>query len=263
MDEAGLRALLADVAQGRVGIDDATSQLRRLPMEQVDRFATLDTHRHLRTGFPEVIFCAGKTDEQILAIVDVLSQRETCVLATRMRPETAEKLAAAGFAGEYHEGARLYQLFIAPRPEPMGHIVCCCAGTSDLPVLDEAALTAETMGSRVDRLADVGVAGIHRLLRHAELLQQANVVICVAGMEGALPSVVGGLVSCPVIAVPTSVGYGAHFGGLAPLLTMLNSCASGVTVVNIDNGFGAGYSAHLINSRIANAARSAATGEQA
>jgi len=232
-------------------VQTATERLRHLPFEPVEGFATLDTHRHLRTGFPEVIFCAGKTDEQVLGIVRALTAREGCVLATRMRPETAAMLAREGCGGDYHAASRVWLWRHAPAHEPVGLVAVCCAGTSDLPVADEAALTAETMGSRVVRMTDVGVAGIHRLLAHAETLRQANAIVVVAGMEGALASVVGGLVAAPVVAVPTSVGYGAHFGGLAPLLTMLNSCASGVSVVNIDNGFGAGYSAHLINARVA------------
>lgn len=255
MDEARLTALLAEVAAGQTSVSAATERLRHLPFEQLEGFATLDTHRHLRTGFPEVVFCAGKTDEQCLKIITALAARERLVLATRMRPETAEVLAAAGVGGTYHAAARVYTLFSAPPPERQGLVVACCAGTSDLPVFDEAVLTAETMGSHVERLTDVGVAGIHRLLAHSQILQQANVVIVVAGMEGALASVVGGLVACPVIAVPTSIGYGAHFGGLATLLAMLNSCAAGISVVNIDNGFGGGYSAHMINQRVVQAAR--------
>jgi NCAIR mutase (PurE)-related protein len=254
MDEASLTALLDAVASGQLDVNAAKARLRHLPFQQVEGFATLDTHRALRTGFPEVVFCAGKTDDQIVAIVTALAARENRVLCTRMRPETADKLTAAGFAGLYHATARLWALHVETPPPAVGLIACCCAGTSDLPVFEEAALTAETMGSKVERLADVGVAGIHRLLRHAELLQQANVVVVVAGMEGALASVVGGLVAAPVIAVPTSVGYGANFGGLAPLLTMLNSCAAGVSVVNIDNGFGGGYCSHVINAAIARAA---------
>lgn len=250
MDEARLRTLLDQVASGHLSTTEATDILRRWPLQPVGDFATLDTHRAVRTGFPEVIFCAGKTDEQVEAIVRALSERSSCVLATRMRQETASRLEQVGLGGTYYPLPQLWRLLPENAPPPVGKIVCCCAGTSDLPVLEEAALTAETMGSRVERLVDVGVAGIHRLLSRADVLQRANVVICVAGMEGALPSVVGGLVSAPVIAVPTSVGYGAHFGGLAPLLTMLNSCATGVTVVNIDNGFGAGYAAHLMNSRM-------------
>jgi NCAIR mutase (PurE)-related protein len=250
MDEASLTALLEDVAAGRVTPRAAAEQVQHLPFTQVDHFAMVDTHRDLRTGFPEVIFCAGKTDEQIAGIIRAMLPRQRCILATRMRAETAAYLEAAELAGTYHPSARIWTWRAGPAPEPVGHIAMCCAGTSDLPVLEEAVLTAQTMGSRVEMVCDVGVAGIHRLLRHADLLRQANVVVVVAGMEGALASVVGGLVSAPVIAVPTSIGYGASFGGLAPLLTMLNSCASGVSVVNIDNGFGGGYCAHLINARV-------------
>ncbi|MBI2300587.1 MAG: nickel pincer cofactor biosynthesis protein LarB, partial [Armatimonadetes bacterium] len=194
--------------------------------------------------------CQGKTDPQIEAILRALTARHDRVLATRMTRATADLLRAAGIEGRYHDAARCYVVEREPA-ERVGLIAIACAGTSDLPVAEEAAITAETMGSHVERLYDVGVAGIHRLLRHAPVLQRAHAVVVVAGMEGALASVVGGLVAAPVIAVPTSVGYGASFGGLAALLTMLNSCAAGVSVVNIDNGFGGGYCAHMINHRVA------------
>lgn len=258
MDELQLRALLDDVAAGRLTSDDAAQRLRVMPIQQVGGYAHIDTHRDLRTGFPEVIFCASKTDAQILGIASAMMERQRCVLATRMRPETASFLQAEGLPGVYHDTARCYVIAPEEAPERKGNVVVTAAGTSDLPVAEEAAVTAETMGSQVERIYDVGVAGIHRLLSYAEQLMSAYAVVVVAGMEGALPSVVGGLVSAPVIAVPTSVGYGASFGGLAPLLGMLNSCASGVSVVNIDNGFGGGYSAHLINWQAARAAEGAA-----
>lgn len=258
MDELQLRALLDEVAAGHLSSADAAQRLRVMPIQQVEGYAHIDTHRDLRTGFPEVIFCASKTDEQILGIARAMLERQRCVLATRMKAETAAYLAAEGLPGKYYDAARCYVIEPSQAPERKGLIVVTAAGTSDLPVAEEAAVTAETMGSKVERIYDVGVAGIHRLLSYAEKLMEANAVVVVAGMEGALPSVVGGLVPSPVIAVPTSVGYGASFGGLAPLLGMLNSCASGVSVVNIDNGFGGGYSAHLINWQVVRAAEGAA-----
>ncbi|NUP99360.1 MAG: nickel pincer cofactor biosynthesis protein LarB [Armatimonadetes bacterium] len=258
MDEAKLKGLLEAVAAREITVDQAQAQLRLLPFEQVGNFAHVDTHRDLRTGFPEVVFCAGKSDEQILGIIRAMTGRQRCVLATRMRPQTATLLQAEGFDGIYHREARCFAMDLTPRPEPVGCVAVLCAGTSDLPVAEEAAVTATTMGSRVERIYDVGVAGIHRLLGYAPTLLEANAVVVVAGMEGALPSVVGGLVAVPVLAVPTSVGYGASFGGLAALLGMLNTCASGVSVVNIDNGFGGGYCAHLINWQVTRAKESAA-----
>lgn len=249
MDEARLTALLESVSAGHLSAADALDQLRLLPFEKVGNFAHIDTHRDLRTGFPEVVFCAGKTDDQIRGILDAMLQRQRCILATRMNPATAEKLLAGGVDGTWHEAARCFVIEPVERPEPLGQVVICCAGTSDLPVAEEAAITAETMGSRIERIYDVGVAGIHRLLGYAKPLLQANAIVVVAGMEGALPSVVGGLVSAPVIAVPTSIGYGAAFQGVAPLLTMLNACSANVVVVNIDSGFKGGYVAALIARR--------------
>jgi NCAIR mutase (PurE)-related protein len=251
MDEARLTALLEDVATGRVDIAAALQQLRHLPFQQVGDFATLDTHRAVRTGHPEVIYCAGKTTAQIRAIVEAMLPHGGGVMATRMDRATATELDLAGIRGRYHELARMFVVPPDQPREPVGQVVICSAGTSDLPVAEEAAVTAEALGSRVERMYDVGVAGLHRLLHRAAALQQAQVVVVVAGMEGALASVVGGLIAAPVVAVPTSVGYGANFGGLAPLLTMLNSCATGVAVVNIDNGFGGGYYAHVINAQSA------------
>ncbi len=211
-------------------------------------FAQVDTHRALRKGFPEVIFGEGKTPAQVLKITQKLLQREQRVLITRVNPDHARMLRKRNKHAVHHQLARCVTIDKQPLPKRAGTIAVVCAGTSDLPVAEEASVTAEIMGNRVLRIADVGVAGLHRLLGRVAELQSANVLIVVAGMEGALPSVVAGLVSKPVIAVPSSVGYGASFGGLAALLAMLNSCASGVTVVNIDNGFGAGYAASQINA---------------
>ena len=211
-------------------------------------FAQVDTHRALRKGFPEVIFGAGKTPVQVVKIAARLLQHETRILITRITAEHARALRKKFKHAIHHEMARCVTIDKKPATKRPGTIAVVCAGTSDLPVAEEAAVTAEIMGNRVERIADVGVAGLHRVLGRLETIQNANVIVVVAGMEGALPSVVAGLVSKPVIAVPTSVGYGASFGGLAALLGMLNSCGSGVTVVNIDNGFGAGYAASQINT---------------
>ncbi|HUA68508.1 MAG TPA: nickel pincer cofactor biosynthesis protein LarB [Candidatus Saccharimonadales bacterium] len=211
-------------------------------------FAQVDTHRALRKGFPEVIFGSGKTPEQVVKIAAKILAREQRVLATRITPEHAGALRKKFKAAVHHSLARCATIEKKTLPKRPGFIAVVCAGTSDLPVAEEAAVTAEIMGNRVERVRDVGVSGLHRLFPFLETIQSANVLVVVAGMEGALPSVVAGLVSRPVIAVPTSVGYGASFGGLAALLGMLNSCGSGVTVVNIDNGFGAGYAASQINT---------------
>lgn len=249
MDVRTIEGLLRAVREGTLSVEDALQQLRTLPYENLE-FARIDTHRALRTGFPEVVFCQGKTTEQVLAILERLSNRHRKVLATRATPELVAVVKERFPQARYHETARILVLGEGEAESSVPqdrYVLVVAGGTSDLPVAEEAAATASEMGSRVERLYDVGVAGLHRLLSQSEMLFGAYVVVVVAGMEGALPSVVGGLVSRPVIAVPTSVGYGAHFGGLAPLLTMLNSCAPGVAVVNIDNGFGAGYLAHLIN----------------
>jgi NCAIR mutase (PurE)-related protein len=211
-------------------------------------FAQVDTHRALRKGFPEVIFGSGKTPEQVVKIAANILTQEQRVLLTRVAPEHARALRKKFKQAVHHPIARCVTIEKRPLPKRSGAIAVICAGTSDLPVAEEAAVTAEIMGNRVERVRDAGVAGLHRLLPHLETIQSANALIVVAGMEGALPSVVAGLVSRPVIAVPTSIGYGASFGGVAALLAMLNSCASGVTVVNIDNGFGAGYAASQINA---------------
>jgi hypothetical protein len=246
MDENRLRDLLSNVRDGRTGIEEALEALQHLPFVDLG-YAKLDSHRSLRKGFPEVVYCEGKRLEHVVAILQRLAQGPGPALATRASPEVAAAVQAAVPGVRYDELARALVYEPQPLPRRSGTILVISAGTSDLPVAEEAAVTAEVMGNRVERLYDVGVAGLHRLLAHIQAIQTATVLIVVAGMEGALPSVVGGLVKRPVIAVPTSVGYGASFGGLAALLGMLNSCASGVTVVNIDNGFGAGYAASLMN----------------
>lgn len=245
MKTEALRDLLQQVASGRLDIETALQTLRKLPFEDLG-YAKVDSHRCLRTGVPEVIYCQGKRPEQLQEIARRLARDYDNILATRADRAAYAALREVLPECDYHESARI--VVINPRPvSQVGSIVVVSAGTSDLPVAEEAAVTAEVLGNRVQRLYDVGVAGIHRLLYACEPLFAANVAVVVAGMEGALASVVGGLVACPVIAVPTSVGYGASFGGLAALLAMLNSCAAGVSVVNIDNGFGAGYQANLIN----------------
>ncbi len=251
MDSGRIRKLLEKVKSGALPVDEALHGLRALPYDDCG-YAKLDVHRSIRTGFPEVVFCQGKTCEQAVEIVKRLAGHHAKVLATRVAPDVAERIAAAVAGCTYHDTPRL---LVVDRPVKKAqkaarkgkYVIVLCAGTADLPVAEEAAITAESMGSRVERAYDVGVAGLHRLLDQKERIMRANVLIVVAGMEGALPSVVGGMVSCQVIAVPTSVGYGASFGGLAALLAMLNSCVAGVAVMNIDNGFGAGYFAHLVN----------------
>jgi pyridinium-3,5-biscarboxylic acid mononucleotide synthase len=254
MNVENLRGLLEKVKAGKVSTERAMEELRHMPFEDLG-FANIDHHRHLRCGAPEVIYCPGKTTEQIVTIFAALAKRGNNVLATRAGEDIfrAVKTSARYKGLVYDKTARAIVLKQQKTEPTKGFIAVVTAGTADLPIAAEARVTAESMGQRVEMISDVGVAGIHRLLRHTELLQKANVVVVVAGMEGALASVVGGLVSVPVIAVPTSVGYGASFGGIAALLTMLNSCSSGVTVVNIDNGFSAGFTASLINSRIENA----------
>ena len=246
MEQKDLRSLLQQVAAGDLSVEQAITHLKTQPFEDLG-FAKVDHHRALRQGAAEVIYGAGKTPEQMIAIAcSMLANGQKTVLITRLSQQAADimekevpltyyKMGSVGIVGEM------------PQPDGAGEIVIATGGTSDLPVAEEAALTAEALGNKVLRLYDVGVAGIHRLLAHADALSNARVVIAIAGMEGALASVVGGLVDCPVIAVPTSVGYGAAFGGLSALLSMLNSCASGVSVVNIDNGFGAGFLASRIN----------------
>jgi NCAIR mutase (PurE)-related protein len=246
MDTKHLRALLEDVRDGETAVDAALEQLRHLPFEDLG-FAKVDHHRAMRHGMPEVIFGQGKTVAQVEAIAKALLARSGNLLLTRASAEMAAALQGIAPEAEYFPLSGIVRVWRDKTVRGKGKIGVICAGTSDLPVMEEAQLTAETMGNDVEAIVDVGVAGIHRLLAQREKLMRARVVIVCAGMEGALPSAVGGLVSCPVIAVPTSVGYGASFHGLAALLGMLNSCASNVTVVNIDNGFGAGYVASLIN----------------
>jgi NCAIR mutase (PurE)-related protein len=242
---AQLELLLAEVAAGRVAPQAALDRLRHLPFEDLD-FARIDHHRALRQGHPEVVFCAGKTVEQVVAICDRLAEVNGAFLGTRATDAMAAALAARHPRLQWNPLGRTVYLPPEGTVSRTGTILVVSAGTSDLPVAEEAAVTAEAFGHHVDRLSDVGVAGLHRLLSASDRLHRADVLIVAAGMEGALPSVVGGLVKAPVIAVPTSVGYGASFGGLAALLGMLNSCASGVTVVNIDNGFGAAAAASRI-----------------
>jgi hypothetical protein len=245
MNPREVDALLKAVRDGRVSPEQAAERLKSLPYEDLG-FAKVDHHRALRRGFPEVVFGAGKSPEQIVAIAEKIAGRGQNLLITRSTPEVHALLAARHPSARWHEAARCVSIVSAPAPPLPGRVAVVCAGTSDVPVAEEAAVTAEFHGAEVDRIYDVGVAGLHRLLDRAEAIRRARVVVVAAGMEGALPSVVGGLVEAPVIAVPTSVGYGASFQGLAALLAMLNSCASGVAVVNIDNGFGAGYMACAI-----------------
>lgn len=245
MDTKQLRNLLELIQSGRMDLDDALHKLKRLPFDDLG-YAKIDYHRCLRQGVPEVIYCEGKSLSQIEGIVRRLAMQHCNILATRAHPGVFEVIKRATERCRYYEEARI--VVVNPKEvDKIGDIAVVSAGTSDTPVAEEAAITAEILGHNVNRIYDVGVAGIHRLLYRCEDLFRANAAVVVAGMEGALASVVGGLVSCPVIGVPTSIGYGASFGGVAALLSMLNSCASGVSVVNIDNGFGAGYQAGLIN----------------
>ncbi len=240
-----MRALLESLRQGALSVDEALSRLSHLPYEELG-FAEVDHHRALRTGFPEVVLAEGKTTEQVTAIAERLAAHQDRLLITRADADCYRAVKERVPDAIYHTSARAVTMDRSGQRHRPG-VAILCAGTSDLPVAEEAAVTAELMGSEADRLYDVGVAGIHRLLDKMERIRTAKALVVVAGMEGALPSVVAGLVAAPIIAVPTSVGYGASFHGLAPLLTMLNSCAAGVAVVNIDNGFGAGYLAAVIN----------------
>jgi pyridinium-3,5-biscarboxylic acid mononucleotide synthase len=246
MNTQQIQTLLEQVRDGTLPVDSAMGHLRHMPFEDLG-FAKVDHHRAMRHGMPEVIFGQGKTVEQVGLIAQALLAKSGNLLLTRATPEMAERISAIAPEAEYYPLPAVVRVWRDRELYGKGTIAAICAGTSDLPVLEEAKLTAEVMGNTVDAIADVGVAGLHRLLHQRDRLLSARVAIVCAGMEGALPSVVGGLVSCPVIAVPTSIGYGASFNGLAALLGMLNSCASNVTVVNIDNGFGAGYVASLIN----------------
>lgn len=247
MDKTELNKLLSAVAAGELSPENAALELKMQPIAEVEEYAKVDMHRGVRQGVPEIIYGAGKTKEQILGIARTMLQNgQKTVLVTRMSGEAAE-FVSKELPISYNELAKTGIIGVMPEPDGKGKVVVASGGTSDMPVAEEAAVTAEVLGNTVTRLYDVGVSGIHRLLSHMEDIMSARVIVAVAGMEGALPSVIGGLADCPVIAVPTSVGYGASLGGIAALLSMLNSCASGVSVVNIDNGFGAGYLANMMN----------------
>ena len=246
MDQVYITDILERVARGEVDVSDAVQQLKELPFQDMG-FANIDEHRNIRTGHPETIYCEGKTPDQVAAIMNRMKSSNANILATRASKVVFDKVAEVVPEAVYHPEARVIVLKRSDELFSDKVIAVVTAGTSDIPVAEEAAITAEVMGNKVDRIYDVGVAGIHRLFGKLDRIRNANVVIVVAGMEGALASVVGGLVDKPVIAVPTSVGYGASFGGVSALLTMLNSCAAGVAVVNIDNGFGAGHLAARIN----------------
>lgn len=244
-----MRKLLEGVRSGEVSVDHALLKIKTQPFEDIG-YAKIDLHRKTRQGAAEVIYGAGKTAEQIIGIVESMQKNgQNTILITRLSAEKAEKMEEK-LTFHYHEDAKVGIVGKLPKPDGIGKIVVATGGTSDIPVAEEAALTAEVLGNEVIRLYDVGVAGLHRVLSHLDEIMSATVIIAIAGMEGALASVIGGLADCPVIAVPTSVGYGASFGGVSALLSMLNSCASGVSVVNIDNGFGAGYQANMINHPI-------------
>lgn len=246
MDNDKLLRILSEFKSGGLSQEAVLEELKKLPFEEIG-IATLDHHRELRTGFPEVIFAIGKSDEQLFKIIENRLNQGGLIFITRLKQESAAKLVEKYPGGKYYPEARAMTYNENPDIKYKGKVLVITAGTSDIPVAEEAALTAHLMGSNIEKLYDVGVAGIHRLLGRTEAFKDARAIIVAAGMEGALPSVVGGLVSVPVIAVPTSIGYGASFGGITALLGMLNSCANGVVVVNIDNGFGAGYTAALIN----------------
>lgn len=248
MEQKDIREVLTMVAKGEITVDQAVLQLKKQPFEDLG-YAKLDHHRALRQGTAEVIYGAGKTAQQVCGIIEAMkSHGQKTILITRMTPEMAEEVKKV-HPLSYDETGKIGISGEMPEPDGKGKIVVATGGTSDIPVAEEAALTAQALGNQIVRLYDVGVAGIHRMLAHLDEIMDAEVIIAIAGMEGALASVIGGLADCPVIAVPTSVGYGASFSGLSALLSMLNSCASGVSVVNIDNGFGAGYLASMINHR--------------
>jgi len=246
MNQQETLELLQKIQKGEVSPEEAVLKLKMQPFEDLG-YVKLDHHRELRQGIAEVIYGAGKTAEQIIGISKAMLERgQKVILITRISQETADEV-AKNVPLKYHAIARIGIIGVLPEPDGIGKVVVATGGTSDMPVAEEAALTAEALGNEVVRLYDVGVAGLHRLLSRLDVIMGARVIVAIAGMEGALPSVIGGLADCPVIAVPTSIGYGANFGGLSALLTMLNSCASGVCVVNIDNGFGGGYLASMIN----------------
>ena len=247
MNQESLKDLLEKLSRGDISVEKALRRLKSLPFEDID-FACIDHHRDVRRGMSEVIFGEGKEAKDIIAIMDRMIKQDENILVTRISPEKAKKVQKKYPKCAYNQRPRVLTLTQRPlKNSGKGTILVISAGTSDIPVAEEAAITAKFMGNKVETIYDVGVSGLHRILAHRERLEKASVIVVVAGMEGALPSVIGGLVGRPVIAVPTSVGYGASFGGITALLGMLNSCASGVTVVNIDNGFGAGYAASIIN----------------
>ena len=243
-----IKEILHELHENKISVDEAYLKLKEKPFEDIG-YAKIDLHRKIRQGVSEVIYGAGKTPEQIAGIISIMKENHQAgaILITRLPQESADKLKTLGFEINYHADASIGIFGKIPEPDSKNFIVVATGGTSDIPVAEEAALTAEVLGNKVKRLYDVGVSGLHRVLSHIDEIMSASVIVAVAGMEGALASVLGGLADCPVIAVPTSVGYGASFGGVAALLAMLNSCASGVSVVNIDNGFGAGYLAGMIN----------------
>ena len=247
LDKTEMTELLKSVAAGDVSPEEAALRLKMKPFQEIEEYAKVDFHRGIRQGVPEVIYGAGKAREHILGIAKAMRENgQKTILITRLTQEAAD-LVASELPLNYNPMSRTGVIGELPKPTGKGRVIVATGGTSDIPVAEEAAITAEVLGNEVVRLFDVGVSGIHRLLSHMDLIMSARVIVAVAGMEGALPSVIGGLADCPVIAVPTSVGYGASLGGIAALLSMLNSCASGVSVVNIDNGFGAGYMASMIN----------------
>lgn len=247
MNPETLKELLRKVKKSEISVSKAMQRLKSLPFEDIG-FARVDTHRAIRKGFPEVVFCPGKSPEQVREIMEKVLEHSQYAIATRASREVYETVAERITGCRYHETARVMVVDRRKGVKKKGLVVVCCAGTADIPVAEEARVTAQLMGAKTETIYDAGVAGIHRLLADTGRLQRARCIVAVAGMEGALPSVVGGISSVPVIAVPTSVGYGASFSGIAPLLTMLNSCAPGVVVVNIDNGFAAGYTAALVNN---------------
>ena len=246
MDERDVQNLLQAIKDGKLSVEEGTEQLKDLPFKELG-FAKIDNHREMRVGYPEVIYCQGKTVDQVKKIIEFMNTKNSNILGTRATEEMFEAVKEICPEAEYNELAKTITVKKKELKIPETYIAVVTAGTSDIPVAEEAAITAEILGNKVERIFDVGVAGIHRLFNRLDLIRGAKVVIVIAGMEGALASVVGGLVDKPVIAVPTSIGYGANFGGLSALLSMLNSCASGVSVVNIDNGFGAGYLSSMIN----------------
>lgn len=246
MSPEEIKKILQEVYEGKISPDDAFNALRDLPYRDLG-FAKIDNHREIRTGYPEVIFCSGKTVDQVRNIIEFMLSKENNILATRATPAMYEAAKELCDKAVYHPLARTITIRRKEQETPSTYIAVVTAGTSDIPVAEEAAITAEIFGNRVERIFDVGVAGIHRLVNNLPVIRDARVVVVIAGMEGALPSIVAGLISRPVIAVPTSIGYGANFQGLSALLSMLTSCASGIAVVNIDNGFGAGFFASMIN----------------